>query len=195
MLSDAPESHLVLGKALEALGKMDQAVTEYQLARKGAVEAEAALGHARIMVRMGATRDALSELGALVKDNKLRAPALVLMGDCYSDQQQADKARHAYEDAVKYGPSLPDAAFKYGRSLHDAGRRPQAIAQLDRAVKLGGDKALFAPEAYLLLGDSMRESHNKDGALKAYKKYLELAAPDAPERAEVQKHVSILGGG
>jgi predicted Zn finger-like uncharacterized protein len=195
MLGDTPESHLALGKSLEALGKLDQAVTEYQLARKGAVEAEAALGHARIMVRMGATKDALSELGVLAKDTKLRPSALVLMGDCYSDLQQPDKARHSYEDAVKYGPTLPDAAFKLGRSLHDAGKRPQAIAQLERAVKLGGDKAQFAPEAWLLLGDSMRENHNKDGAVKAYKKFLDLAAPEAPERAEVQKQLSILGGG
>ncbi len=195
MLSDLPEAHLALGHALEGLNKLDQAVAEYQLARRGAVEPEATLGRARILVRMGATKDALSELAALVKDNKLRAPALLLMGDCYSDLQQTDRARHAYEDAVKYGPQLGDAAFKYARSLHDAGRRPQAITMLERALKLGGDKASYAAEAYLLLGDSHREGHERDTAVKAYKKYLELAPADSPERTEVEKHISILGGG
>jgi predicted Zn finger-like uncharacterized protein len=195
MLSDMPEAHLALGRALEGLSKLDQAVGEYQLARRGAVEPEATLGRARIMVRMGATKDALAELAALVKDGKLRAAALELMGDCYSDLQDKDKARHSYEDAVKFGPQLGGAAFKYGRALHDAGRRGPAIHEFERALKIGGDTASYAAEAWLLLGDSHRESHEKDPAVKAYKKFLELAPPDAPERAEVQKHISILGGG
>jgi tetratricopeptide (TPR) repeat protein len=195
MLSDSPEAHLALGKTLEAMNKLDQAVTEYQLARRGAAEAEATLGRARIMVRLGATKDALAELQALVRDNKLRAPALVLMGDCYSDLQQADKARRAYEDAVKYGPNLGEAAFKLGRSLHDAGKRKPAIDMLSRAVKTSGDAASFSAEAYLLLGDSYRENHEKEAAVKAYKRFLELAPADSPSRPEVQKHVSILGGG
>jgi predicted Zn finger-like uncharacterized protein len=195
MLSDLPEAHLALGRALETLSKLDQAVAEYQLARRPPVEAEATLGRARIMVRMGATKDALSELAALAKDNKLRAPALELMGDCYSDLQEKDKARHAYEDAVKFGPQLGGAAYKYARSLHDAGKRGPAIQQFERALKIGGDTASYSADAWLLLGDSHRESHEKDPAVKAYKKFLELAAPDAPERSEVQKHISILGGG
>jgi tetratricopeptide (TPR) repeat protein len=202
MLTDLPKTHLTLGKTLEAMNKLDQAMAEYLLARaaaekqkNAAIEAETTLGRARIMVRMSATRDALSELSVLVRDNKLRAPALLLMGDCYSDLQQADKARHAYEDAVKYGPTLGEAAFKYGRALKDAGKRKPAIDNLEKALKLGGDKAPFAAEAYLLVGDSHRENKSREPAVKAYKKYLELAPPDSPGRAEVQKHITMLGGG
>jgi Tfp pilus assembly protein PilF len=147
------------------------------------------------MVRMGATNDALTELSALVKEGKLRAQALLLMGDCYSDLSQADKARRSYEDAVKFGPQMGEAAFKFGRSLHDAGKKKPAMVELERALKLGGDKASYAAEAYLLLGDSHRESHEGEAAVKSYKKYLELAPPEAPERPEVQKHISLLGGG
>ena len=53
----------------------------------------------------------------------------------------------------------------------------------------------WAAEAQLLLGDAHREGHENEAAIKAYKRYLELAPPDAPARAEVQKHISILGGG
>jgi predicted Zn finger-like uncharacterized protein len=194
MLSDSPESHLAVGRALELMNKLDQAVTEFQLARRGNAEAEATLGRARIMVRMGATKDALSELQGLVRDNKLRAQALVLMGDCFSDLQQRDKARSAYEDAVKAGPTFAEASFKLGRALHDAGRRKPAIDMLTRSLKDGGDQTPFAAESYLLLGDSHRESHQNADAVKAYKRFLDLAPPDAPSRPEVQKHVSILGG-
>lgn len=194
-LADLPEAHLVLAKVLEATNKLDQAINEYNLARRPPVEGEAQLGRARILVRMGATKDALSELGALARDPKLRAQALLLTGDCYADLQQADRARHAYEEAVRAAPDSGDAAFKLGRAYHDAGRRHDTIVQLERALRLGGDKAPYADEAFLVLGDAYREGHENDRAVKAYKRYLELAPPDAPARAEVQKHISILGGG
>lgn len=194
-LGDLPEAHLVLARVLESAGKLDQAIQEYGLARRPPVENEAAIGRARILVRMGATKDALSELAALAKDPKLKARALLLEGDCYSDLQQQDRARHAYEDAAKAAPDSGEAAFKLGRALHDAGRRHDAIAQLERARKLGGDKAPWAAEAELLIGDAHREGHENEAAVKAYKKYLDLAPASAPERAEVQKHISILEGG
>ena len=123
------------------------------------------------------------------------AQALLLTGDCYADLQQADRARHSYEDAARAAPDSGEVAFKLGRAYHDAGRRHDAIAQLDRAVKLGGDKIRWAPEAQLLLGDAPLEGHENEAAVKAYKRYLELAPPDAPARAEVQKHIATLGGG
>jgi predicted Zn finger-like uncharacterized protein len=194
-LADLPEAHLVLAKVLESTNKLDQAIAEYNLARRPPVEGEAQLGRARILVRMGATKDALAELGALAKDPKLRAQALLLTGDCYADLQQSDRARHAYEDALRAAPDSGDAAFKLGRAYHDAGRRHDTVVQLEKALRLGGDKAAYAPDAFLILGDAYREGHENDQAVKAYKRYLELAPLDAPARSEVQKHISILGGG
>lgn len=192
-LADLPESHLVVAQALEKLNKLDQAMTEYNLARRPPVEAVASLGRARIMVRMGATRDALTELAVLVKDPKLRAPALLLLGDSYADQGQADKARHAYEDAVKAAPQSGEALFKLGRANYDAGRRKPAVELLARALKAEGETAPWAADAWLIVGDAQRELKVAGEALKAYKKYLELAPPDAKGRAEVLKHVSNLG--
>lgn len=194
-LADMPEAHLLLARVLESTNKLDQAIAEYNLARRPPVEGEAQLGRARILVRMGATKDALSELAALARDPKLRAQALLLTGDCYADLQQADRARHAYEDAVHAAPTSGDAAFKLGLAYHDAGRRHDTIMQLERALRLGGDKAPYAADAFLVLGDAYREGKENDAAVKAYKRYLELAPADAPARTEVQKHISILGGG
>jgi len=193
-IADLPEAHLALGTALEALNKLDQAVQEYGLARRAPVEGEATLGRARILVRMGATRDALAELNNLAKDPKLRARALLLMGDCYADLQQPDKAKKSYEEAVKAGPDSGDAAFKLGRVYLDGGKRKPATEMLERALKLGGDKAPYAVEAWLLTGDAHRDSKENEAAVRAYKKYLELAPPEAPARLEVNKHLSLLGG-
>ena len=75
----------------------------------------------------------------------------------------------------------------------DSGKRKPAADMLERALKLAGDKAAFAAEAYLLLGDAHRESKENDAAIRAYKRYLELAPADAPQRVEVTRHLSMLG--
>jgi tetratricopeptide (TPR) repeat protein len=130
----------------------------------------------------------------LLHDKTLRARALIVVGDAYTDLQATDKARHAYEDAAKADPQSADAAFKVGRALHDAGRQRPAVAALERAVSLGGDKAGWAAEAWLFLGDAHREQHEKEAAIAAYRRYLILAPPDAPARAEVNRQLSLLGG-
>ena len=91
MLQDLPEAHLVLGEVLEATNKFDAASSEYSLARRPPTTDRAALGRARMLVRLGQSKEALTELGPLAKSGSaLRAPALLLEGDCFSDLQQAD---------------------------------------------------------------------------------------------------------
>src|SRR5262249_15492279 len=82
-LADLPEAHLLIGRSLELLARLDQAVTEFGIAKKPPVEGEATLGRARVLVRMGATRDALAELQLLSKNPQLRAQARLLEGDSY----------------------------------------------------------------------------------------------------------------
>ena len=147
----------MLAKVLESTNKLDQAIAEYNLARRPPVEGEAQLGRARILVRMGATKDALSELEALAREPKLRAQALLLTGDCYADLQQADRARHAYEDAVKAAPTSGDAAFKLGRALsrrrpaprhhHAAGEGAQASAATRRPTRRTRSSSSVTPIA------------------------------------------------
>jgi cellulose synthase operon protein C len=192
-LADLPEAHLVLAQAIEKLGKLDQAMSEYNLARRPPVESDASLGRARILVRMGATRDALAELAVLAKEPRLRASALMLTGDCYTDLRENDRARGAYEQAVKAAPDNGEAAFKLGRVYIDVGKRKPGVEMLDKALKLGGDKASYATEAYLLAGDTYRELKQNADAVRTYKKYLELAPADARARGEVEKHIANLG--
>ena len=118
----------------------------------------------------------------------------MLTGDCYADLQQADRARHAYEDAVQAAPDSGDAAFKLGRAFHDAGRRHDTIVQLEKALKLGGDKAAYAPDAFLILGDAYREGHENERPSRP------TSATSSSRRRRARAHrgakrISILGGG
>ena len=70
------------------------------------------------------------------------------------------------------------------------------VRQAHSEEKAGaGDKASYGAEAYLLIGDGHRELRHNDAAVKAYKRYLELAPADArAARAEVERHIANLGG-
>jgi tetratricopeptide (TPR) repeat protein len=193
-LQDMPEAHLLLAQLLEGLNKLEAAAAEFNLARKPPVVEEASLGRARILVRMGATKDALVALDPLAKVGGVRADALLLEGDCYTDLQQADKARHAYEDAARLAPNSADVVFKMGRAELDAGKRKPGIDALEHAVKVGDAKASWMADAYLLIGDARRQGKENDAAVKAYTKYLQLAPPSAPMRAEATRQITLLGG-
>ena len=193
-LGDLPEAHLVLGRVLEQMGKLEPAVSEYQAALRPPVESEAALGRARIFVRTGASDAALKEIGPLLKNPAYRAEAKMIEGDCSESLRQMDQARRAYEEAVKMKPELGEAWFKLGRLLKDAGRRGPATDALNKAVELSGARTAWAAEAALLLGDAHSEVRKNDAAVKMYRRYLELAPKDSPSRKEVERKISILGG-
>jgi tetratricopeptide (TPR) repeat protein len=192
-VADNPMAHLISGQANEKLGKPNDARTEYTAAATGATEFDARIGLARMLVARGAVKDAHLEAERAAKLQPGRAEPKMIMGDCESELAQHDKARHSYEEAVALDGNNAEAAFKLGRANKDAGKLQPAIAQLERATKLGGDKATFAPEAWLLLAESLREGHDRDPAVHAFKKYLEIAPPSAPERKDVQQTLRELG--
>ena len=132
----------MLGRVLEATKKLDQAIAEYNLARRPPVEGEAQLGRARILVRMGATKDALpswrrwprirscARRRCLLDRRLLRRSAA---GGSRAPLVRRRGARGAGRRARRRSSS--------GARTTTPARRHDAIAQLDRAVKLGGDKA------------------------------------------------------
>jgi tetratricopeptide (TPR) repeat protein len=193
MLGNAPEAHLVLAQVLEQTNKLDDALAEYKLAEHAPVLETATLGHARVLVHNGATKDALVQLEPLAKASGVRGEAMALMADSYADLQQREKALHAYEEAARLAPTSADLAFKLGRAQLDASHREAGVLAVERAIKLADPKVGWLPEAYLLLGDGHR-GHENDLAIRSYTKYLQIASPTAPMRGEAENQIKLLGG-
>ena len=185
-------------KVLEATNKLDQAIAEYNLARRPPVEGEAQLGRARILVRMGATKDALAELARWRRDPKLRAQALLLTGDCYADLQQADRARQRLRGrGARRRPTSGDAAFKLGRALPRRRPAPRHHRRSSsRRSSSAATRRRTRPRPCSCSATPIARATRTTRAVQARtRSYLELAPADAPARGEVQKHISILGGG
>jgi len=186
-IAESIEAHLEAGRAAEATGRGDVAKEEYTAAAKGSTEFDARMGLARLLVRSGAVRDALAELGRIIKVDHTRAEPYLLMGDCHEEMQEPARARAAYEDAVKRDLKNGEALFKLGRNLRDAGKQGVAADMLERAAKTGPVEGAWVPEALLLAGETYRSLGKREAAVRAYRRYLEVAPKTAPAREDVAK--------
>lgn len=203
LILGTPRSHLVMGQVQEARGKLDLARTEYATAaRRGSAAAadrdreaivlDARIGSVRVLARGGAVRDALHDAQQLSQEAPGRSEPLVLIGDCQAELGRPDAALAAYQRATHLGPQNPEAHFKLGRAQADEGLDRLAARSLDEALRLGGDRTWFAVEALLLAGDVHRRIGEAAPAVDRYKRYLKLAAPDAPARRTVDQWLSSL---
>ena len=119
--------------------------------------------------------------------------AAELQGDLLLRQDRIPEAIRAYEQAAAKNPVDGALAFRLAKALQSVGKKAPAAAQAQRALKLGGDKAPYAADVFLMLGDMSRERHNRAEALRQYRRYLEVAAPNAAERQDVERFVDRGG--
>ncbi len=155
-----------------------------------------------MLSQMGSPRDGLAELNAILERTRdgsstlsdaARSEAHLLAGDFYTDLHEREKARSEYDAALRAGPQNGEAAFKLARALRVLGKVEPAMTLAGRALTLGGDSSRYAADATLLVGDAQRELKHPAEALKAYRKYLEIAPPDAASRAEAARQIQRLG--
>ncbi len=204
---DQTEVMLVRAKILLAQNRRVEGLAALVAAKKPPFEGQAMALHAQQIVN-SSPKDALAEVTDLLARQKtlfadravyrpgdiaeILGGAYLIKGQICTLNQQDAEALLAFEAAVRELPKSGEAAFQYGRALYQAGKRPAANQQLLRALSLGGDKAAYALETYLLLGDSYREMHKKAEALRAYHQWIILAPATAPEKKEVDRYLRLL---
>jgi tetratricopeptide (TPR) repeat protein len=95
-----------------------------------------------------------------------------------------------YAHAVKLAPA--DAAYRleFSRVLQRLSRHDQALAHLLEAQKLAPDNS----DVWMSLGDTYRDTGNKPEAIAAYRKFLDLAKPDAFMRPVAERFIKLLSG-
>ena len=64
--------------------------------------------------------------------NPLQAEKEVRIGDFYFKKKSYRAAAGRYEEATKWNPQLDEAYYKWGRSLAELGRYPEAVAALEK---------------------------------------------------------------
>jgi tetratricopeptide (TPR) repeat protein len=184
-LSAATAQSLNAIQALIQAGLLDQAqLACRQLLKRERGCSPAAEFLAQILLNQGAAAEAETLLRPFCRKGdasftlqSLRAAALKALGDKAGSLAQ-------YQTAAKLAPNDPIAAHNIAAGFGDLGRDQDAVAEAERALRLGGR----APETLLVLGRGLQGLRQFDRAKQAF----EAALSVRPNYAEALRDLSHL---
>lgn len=125
-----------MGRALVAVGEWSKA--EPLLRKEIALwprESEPRFLLASILGRTFRVNEAISQLSAGLKQEPSGADAWRSLGDLQMQRKNANGAAEAYARALKLAPAAKRAHARLGEALGEAGRYPEAVAELDAELK------------------------------------------------------------
>jgi tetratricopeptide (TPR) repeat protein len=188
---NTPLFALGYGRLLDQLGKQSEALTS--LANAVALP-EARMERGRIYFRNGDLDGALSDFQAATKMTPDAAEPLILEGLCYDKLGDSKKAEEAWRAALKVDPDAPEPRYRLGRTELDRGRPAPAIENLRKATVKVPDDADWRADLYFQLAQAELLTGAKAAALTDFRKFLDIAPPNAPTRPEAQDQVARLSG-
>jgi tetratricopeptide (TPR) repeat protein len=185
-----PQLHLALGRTLAALGKEDDALVH--LGSAGELAA-ARLELARIRMRRNRIDEALIDAEAAARLAPGDGQAHFILGLCLDLQGRSADAAIAWRAALKVSPQLSEAHYRVGRHEMDKGHPAAAIAHFRQAAERRPAGVTWEADLYFQLGLAELTAGSKSAAAAALRRYLEVAAPDAPTRPEAERMLARLG--
>jgi tetratricopeptide (TPR) repeat protein len=189
---NTPLFALGYGLLLDRLGKQGEALTS--LANAVALP-EGRMERGRIYFRSGDLEGALGDFEVAAKMIPEVAEPLVLQGLCYDKLGDSTKADAAWRAAIKVDPDAPEPHYRLGRTELDHGKPAPAIEHLRKATTKVPDSADWRADLYFQLAQAELLTGAKAAALTDFKKFLDLAPPNAPTRPEATDQVARLSGG
>ena len=181
------------GRALAALGRNEEALAALGQAHE---LPEAAVERGRILLRRGDLDGAARELTVATTTLPANSDAHLLLGVAEERLGHAPRAEAAFKAAVRLAPASAEARYRLGKSALDRGQPAAALPQLRAAVErlptVIDPAATWRPELYFTLGFAEARAGSRERAVTAFKRYLELAPPEAPSRAEATKQLGAL---
>lgn len=149
-----------------------------------------------VRLATGLVRDALVDLERALSLRPTRYEALAAMGRCYDELRMLTAAIDAYNRAVTAVDTNGEWWFRLGRLHMDADHARDGARALGRAAVLGDrmePQPSWLPDAHRILGDALRLTSDRAGAIEHFRRYLEIAPTDAVDRPEVRSALLDLG--
>jgi tetratricopeptide (TPR) repeat protein len=191
------EFHLYVARASYEMGNLGRTLEEVATA----INFDPNLGdaywvRAMVRLRMGAVKDALSDLTKTLKLNPARIEAYAVQGDCYEQLRQLPEAIRAYRTALERDPSRGEWWYRQASIEADAGLRGDADGHVKRAIEIG-DKLdsmpYWLPDAYRMAGENAEARGDRTAAIRLFKRYVQIAAPNAIDRTEIERKLKGWG--
>jgi len=141
------------------------------------------LNHAQQLLVAGDVTSAIDVLEALLVAKPDHGQAAILLGEARLVSRDPERARDAFERALKLRPGDPAALVGHGLALVALAKHEVAISSLGRAVaEAGGDRAILA-DAYRGLGVAWRRRGDLDKAIRELRKAVTEDGDDLDARA------------
>ncbi|MBI4989029.1 MAG: tetratricopeptide repeat protein [Rhodocyclales bacterium] len=170
------DAHFLLGSALQAQGRLMEAIASYRTAatiRPALVEAHVAMGE--LLSSQGNLDAAIRAYRAALAVRSDYAELHSNLGAIYRKRGLSDQAEACYREAIKLKPDFYVAHFNLGNLLRNRGKLAEAEACYRDA--LGSNPDLI--QAHHNLGDTLKDMGRFDEAFSCYDRSLALA-PDYP---------------
>ena len=181
-VNPSPSMHYNLGNALQAQGKLDEAVEHYRKAlalKPDYAEAHTNLGNAlQAQGHLAAAAESYRRALALKPD---LAVTHYNLGNVLQAQGKLGEAVGSYRKALALKPDYAEAHYNQGNALQAQGKIDEAVASYRKALAFRPDYA----EAHNNLGNVLRKKGLLDEAIGHYRKALALK----PDYADA--HVSL----
>lgn len=111
---------------------------------------------------------------------------LISKGNEYYRQQEYDKARAAYEEALAKDPGNATASFNMGNALFREKKFEEAAKTFEEAAQKTKDKSLQS-QLYYNKGVALTQQKQLEQSIEAYKQSLRLNPADSLARDNLQR--------
>jgi tetratricopeptide (TPR) repeat protein len=146
--------------------------------------------------KVGAVDDAIKDLKRALELKPGRIDAHAALAECYEDKNDLGTAMAEWQKAIGADGTKPAWRYRFGKILFDRGNTGEASKHLLFAAD-EGEKADPKPgwlaSAEFLAGEVLRKSGKKAEAVERYRRFLEIAPTNSPDRKEALAALSDLG--
>jgi tetratricopeptide (TPR) repeat protein len=167
-------AHSKLAEALEAGGRLDEALLEFQTyVARHPDDASGNYNLAAALLRRGRTQEAIHGLEhtlTLTHASSVLAHTHYQLGNVFFNQGDMPSAELHYRKAVELNPREYGADMMLGLILEHSGKHEQAIVYLQKSVEMDTPDS-----AYFYLGEAYENGGRLSDALAAYQQALKIA--------------------
>ncbi len=195
------EYHLYVGWAANNAVPVQLAVARDEIEKALAIDkllADAYWQRGVLLSKQGAYDDAITDLKHALELKPTRTDAHATLGWCYEKKNDPTTAIAEYQKAVAVDATKPDWRFGLGKLLYNKNAMGEALKHLVFAAEEGAKldpKPGWLAESEFLSAELLKKSGKKPEAIEHYRRFLELAPANSPDRKDANAALAELGSG
>ncbi len=193
------EYHLYVGWAANESNPADLGLAQDEIEKALALDkllADAYWQRGELERKRLAVDDAIRDLKHALELRPSRIDAYATMAECYEDKNDPQTALTMWAKAVAGSDRNPYWRYRYGKLLLDRGHAAEAAPHLtfavDEALKKDARPPWVAP-AEFSAGDALRKTGKRAEAVTMYRRFLEIASTNDPDRRDAMSALASMG--